>query len=1130
MQLKLLIYPLPAYTKKIIMRVKLIIILLTVFCIQLSANVFGQKVTLNERKSSLWDVLKKIEKQSGVTFFYNRKDIRQDEVSLVVKDQNLSNTLDLLFKDLPYGYEVQDQIIVLSQKDNASRMASDDARLRRSAVQERIVNGTVRDSIGTVLAGVTVTVKGSATVTTTNSLGQYRIAIPEGQTSLIFSMLGYKKREIAIGNRTTVDITLVMSQDNLDEVVVVGYGTQKKDNLTGAVSTVKGDDMVKRPVVNAASMLQGMVPGMQINQGSGEPGNESVSIRIRGVGTFSGAGSDPLVLIDGVPGRFSDVNPNDIDNVSVLKDAASASIYGSRAANGVILVTTKQGKAGKMVVQYDGNIGIYRPTKMFDLITNSAQYMELYNEARKNSNLNDGLYPQEEIDKYRNSTDPLLYPNTDWLDLIFRSKPTYIHNLSLQGGSEKTTYNVGLGYADQNGIMKGFNYKRYNVRVNLTSKISEVFKFGTNIFLKNGRTEATSNGAKDMLLSAMSQAPTYGPYVADGSGRFTSKAYPFEYNNKNPVAVLDRAFSKDTDDYTANLQGWMDVKLLDGLTWYTKGAYNFTMDKYKQYQSVLPEYFYRSGEFGDLLDLGKGLTDQDQLTIYTNLFTYLNYEKSLGDHNFKAQAGYSIEKSKYSYLQGYRQSFVDEELRELNAGGQDIMRAYGTANQWAIISYFGRLNYDYKERYLLEANLRYDGSSKFYGKNRWAAFPSFSAGWRISEEPFVKELDWNWLTNFKIRGSWGQLGNQNVYTGNYPYQALLRLTGNYSFDNSNLNPGVAQQSLNNPNIKWETTTMSNIGTDINLFRNLSISFEWYKKRTSDILRQSQVTAIVGLDAPTINDGVVENKGIELGIAYANTIKNGTLEGFQYRIGANLDKFKNKLVEYGQPDIYDYTINKNGLPIGSFYTYEVVGIFQSADEVKNSPKQFNDNTLPGDLKYRDVNGDGKIDANDRTVIDGVFPKLNYSFNFSASFKNFDFSAMLQGVYGVKSYVSSWGVTPFVQGSPPTKDWLGRWTEENPSTTMPRIYWGWSAPEKFSRASSYFVQDASYLRLKNIVLGYTLPEDLLKKMKIERLRVYFSGDNIFTATKFKGLDPERLGNGDLVQYPQNKIYSFGIQLNF
>lgn len=994
---------------------------------------------------------------------------------------------------------------------------------------QHVVKGKVRDSDGKPIEGVTVRVKNSVAETKTNGMGDYEFKSVDVGTVLIFSSVGFETREIVFnGNDQQLNVVLNNSSSSLEEVVVVGYGTQKKVNLTGAVATVSGKDMVKRPVVNPAAMLQGAIPGVQVNQGSGEPGNEGVSIRIRGKGTFSSAGSDPLVLIDGVQGKFSDVNPNDIENVSVLKDAASAAIYGSRAANGVILITTKQGKSGKTTVQYDGNVGIYKPTKMFDLITNSAQYMELYNEARKNSNLNDGLYPADIIDTYRNSSDRIKYPNTDWLGLIFQTKPTYNHNLGIQGGNERTTFNIGLGYVNQNGMIKGFNYDRYSARLNLTTKISEGIKFGTNILLKTGHTESIPGGSKDLFLSAMSQAPTYGPFLPDGSGRYTYKAYDWEYNNKNPMAVLDRKFTYNTDDYAANLQAWMEVQLFKGLSWYTKGAYNFNMDKYKDYKSTLDEYYYHSGTLGTVLDLGKGLTDQDQQTIYTNLFTYLNYDREFGSHHLKAQAGYSIEKSKYTYLQGFRQNFVDDTLTELNAGGSDIQRANGTANQWALISYFGRLNYDYQGKYLLEANMRYDGSSKFYGKNRWAAFPSFSAGWRVSEESFVKEFASGWLDNLKIRGSWGQLGNQN--TGNYPYQPVLGLTGNYSFDNSTLNSGVAQQGLNNPIIKWETTTMTDVGLDLSLFKNLDITFDWYKKRTTDILRLSQITAIVGLGAPYVNDGTVDNKGVELGITYRNQVTTGVLEGLRYQLGANLDRFKNKLVKFGEPEIGGYTIRKNGYAMDSFYTYEVMGIFQSEQEVASSPKQFNDNTLPGDLKYRDVNGDGKIDANDRTIIGGVDPKLNYSFNLSASFKGFDFSAMLQGVYGVKSYVSGWGVTPFVQGSPPTKDWLDRWTPENPSTTMPRIYWGWSAPEKFSRSSSYFIQDASYFRLKNLVLGYTLPDGLLKKYKIDRLRVYFSGDNLFTATKFKGLDPERYGNGDLVQYPQNKIYSFGVQVNF
>jgi TonB-linked SusC/RagA family outer membrane protein len=918
--------------------------------------------------------------------------------------------------------------------------------------------------------------------------------------------------------------------------VVVGYGTQKKVNLTGAVSTVSGDDLIKRPVVSPAAMLEGTMPGVQVTQSTGEPGNEGVSIRIRGNGTFSGAGSDPLVLIDGVPGNLNDLNPTNIDNVSVLKDAASASIYGSRAANGVILVTTKQGRAGKMSVQYDGNLGIYKPTKLFNLVTNSAQYMELYNEARINTGLTDPslLYTQSEIDLYRNSTDRVHYPNTDWLSLIFKTAPTQNHNLTFSGGNDKTTYNVSLGYVDENGIMRGFNYQKYSGRVNITSKVNDHIKFGTNILLKSGVTDSTPFGSEDMFLSAMSQAPTYGPYLTDGSGRLTYKAYDLEYNNKNPFGVLNNNLTHNTNDYAVSAQGWFEVQFNRDFSWYTKGAVNANFDKYKDFRSQVPEYNFITNQFATNLDLGSGLTVQDEQTIYSNLYSYLNYNHNFNGNNIKVQAGYSIEQSTYQYLQGYRKDFPDLDLRELNAGSQSVQTASGTSNQWALMSYFGRLNYNYKERYLLEGNVRYDGSSKFAPGNKWGAFPSFSAGWRVTEEPFVKKLNLNWLDNFKIRGSWGQLGNQNIvlngYGSNYPYQALMNLTGNYSFDNSSLSTGVAQTALNNLAIQWETTTMTDAGLDITLFKNFNITADWYNKTTSNILRQSQVTAVVGLSAPAVNDGVVNNKGIELGLSYNNIVRDGTFSGLTYNFGVNVDHNSNKLVKFGQQEIGNYTINENGQPWNSFYMLQVVGVFQSAAEVQNSPKQFNDNTQPGDLKYKDVNGDGKIDANDRTIIPGVFPKLNYSFNLSASWKGFDVSALFQGVYGVKDYVTGWGTIPFVQGAPPTTDWLNRWTPQNPSATMPMIYWGWSAPQKITRPSTFFLQDGSYLRLKNLVLGYTVPSKLVRKAGIDRLRVYFSGENLFTITKYPGLDPERYGSGDFLQYPQNKIYSFGVNLTF
>ncbi|WP_216848917.1 TonB-dependent receptor [Pedobacter sp. L105] len=1001
--------------------------------------------------------------------------------------------------------------------------------------QDLLIQGKVSDA-QSPLPGVAIKIQGvNAGGTSTDNDGHYVLKVSPGAV-LVFSSIGYKPQTITVGVLKTINVVLEADAKSLTEVVVVGYGTQKKVNLTGAVATVSGDDMIKRPVVNTASMLQGTMAGVQVTQSTGEPGNEGVSIRIRGNGTFSGAGSDPLVLVDGVQGNLTDINPNDIENVSVLKDAASASIYGSRAANGVILVTTKKGKSGKMVIEYSANVGIYKPTEMLKLITNSATYMDLYNEARINSGLTDvnSLYPQSQIDLYRNSTDRVHYPNTDWLSLIFKTAPTQNHNLTFSGGNEKTTYNVSLGYIDENGIMKGFNYKKYNARINLTSAVNDHIKFGTNILLKSGTTTSTPFGSEDMFLSAMSQAPTYGPYLTDGSGHLTYKAYDFEYNNKNPFGVLNNNISHNTNDYSANVQAWFQVNFTKDFSWYTKGAVNAEFDKYKDFRSQVPEYNWQTNQQATLLDLGSGLTDQDQQTIYTNLYSYLNYDHTFGSHNIKAQAGYSLEQNHYQYLQGYRKDFPDPDLRELNGGSPSVQTTYGTGNQWALMSFFGRLDYNYRERYLLEGNLRYDQSSKFSPGHRLGVFPSFSAGWRVTEEPFFKQLDLTWVDNLKVRGSWGKLGNQNIVINgngvNYPYQALLNLTGNYSFDNSSLSTGVAQSGLNNPIIQWETTTMTDIGLDLTFFKNFTLTADYYNKKTSDILRQSQVTAVVGLTAPTINDGVVDNKGVELGLTYNNKIKGGSLSGFTYSAGINLDHNTNKLVQFGQQEIGSYSINQNGQPWNSFYMLQVTGIFQTAAEVASSPKQYNDNTLPGDLKYKDVNGDGKIDDKDRTIIGGVYPKLNYSLNFSVSWKGFDLSAMMQGVYGVKYFVNNWGTIPFVQGAPPTTDWLNRWTPDNPSTTMPRIYWGGDAPQKITRASTFFLQDGSYLRLKNLVFGYTIPSAITKRAGIERLRVYFSGDNLFTATKYPGLDPERGGSGDYLQYPANKIYSLGVNVTF
>lgn len=986
---------------------------------------------------------------------------------------------------------------------------------------------TVRGKVSsgdTALSGVTILVKGTGTTTQTDASGNFSIAVP-ANAILVVTSVGYISQEVKTGSRTSLSVQLQSSSQQLGEVVVVGYGTQRKANLTGAVATVSGQELNKRVVTNPSSLLQGKVAGLQVIENSGEPGNEGIGIRIRGLGSFGN--TPPLVIIDGIPGNLSVLNPNDIASISVLKDAASAALYGNRAANGVILVTTKKGISGKLVMEYSYNLGITSPSRLLDLVTNSVEYMEMFNKARAHSG-NGNLYPQTYIDQYRNPADPVKYPNTDWQDLLFSTVNTHNHYLSVNGGSGSTNFNIGLGYVDQPGSMAGFEFKKYTLQAGLNTAVNKHIEFGLSMNLNYGNRKYPRQGASEQYLAAITQAPMYGPSIPGRPDDYTStvNSDPYNGHNKNAFAVAKYVRAVDNPyNVIANL--YLRIKPVKGLVWETRGGINYFSQKTNDFRPIVPVYNWYTGDYQANLDVGAaGLTITDNNTINPIVYSQFTYNKDIGNHTFTLLGGGQTEFFKSQQLTGQRRGFLDNSIRELNAGGAEGQTVGGTSSEWAMQSVYGRLNYSFNSRYLFEANFRYDGSSRFSEGNRWALFPSVSAGWRISQESFLKDV--TWLSELKLRGSVGRLGNQDN-VGNYPYQDNLNVTSIYPVDLSGIPiNGAIRPSLVDKNIKWETVDMANMGADIALFRNkLTITAEWFKKKTSDILRPAQIQGYLGVNAPTVNLGVLNNTGYELNIQYNNSIGD-----LKYGIGGIFQKVNNKIIKWGNTSINNTTINKDGLPYNSFYLWDWIGIFQNQEEITKSARHPT-GTKPGDLKFRDVNNDGIINSDDRVIFDGAYPKYNYSFNLNLGYKNFDFSAFIYGVEGQKQYVQRWGLEPFTQGTAPTTDWRNAWTPENKSNTLPALYI-WTYGPITNSASTFFLRDASFLRIKNIQVGYNVPAYLTKKNGVSEARFYFSGDNLFVFTDYIGLDPERTPavgqNTALVNYPQNRILSFGARIKF
>lgn len=984
---------------------------------------------------------------------------------------------------------------------------------------------------GQPIPGANIIVQGTNNGTTSNFDGNYSIKASANDI-LAVSYIGYKTVYQTVGNQTTINISMEVDASALDEVIVVGYGTQKKADITGAISNIATKDLESRAVTSMSAGLSGLAPGVQVTQGSGgRIGSNNASIKIRGIGTLNN--SNPLILVDGVASSMNDIDPNDVASIAILKDAASAAIYGSRAANGVILITTKKGKSGALTVNYNAYTGWQQATKKQGYVSDFAQWMELANENRTNGNQST-LFPQADIDEWRASDNPLTHPNVDWYDRQVGGQAfLQSHSLSVSGGSENTTYRFSLGYLDQDGLQKPNNQKRYNIRTNVESKIAKGFKLGVNIFYRwtdlNPSVNLSNGSGVDFNL-----VPSI-PDIQSPDGRWGGTQHSGVGIVFNPLWT---ATLRVQNNRSQRLLGsiYTDWEIIEGLNFKTNISLNSNTALNTRFNKTGESYNFREDALARTRDTNNASSSHTQNYLITNFYT-LDYKKSFGNHNLKALAGYQYEIYRADNVGASIQNFPGNELQVLDAGLENPS-INGNASEWAIQSYFGRLNYDYKGKYLLEGNVRTDGSSRFREGKKWGVFPSVSAGWRVSEEGFMNNV--GFINNLKFRGSWGVLGNQNI--GTYPYQATYNLNQNYSFGGSVVS-GIAQNRLANGDISWEETTTTNIGLDAALFENkLELTFEYFNRTTDGILFAQQIPLFLGAKtAPTVNLAEVVNKGFEASVNYRGSIG----ENFNFNIGGHITQLDNEVTKFFGDTFSGGTfIIQEGESFKAIRGLEADGIFQNDTEIADAATHPGA-VAPGDIRYIDQltvdtnddgipdEADGVINADDRVIIGNTIPKFLFGANIGANYKNFDFSMIIQGVSDVDTYAGGgFAYQAFNQADRGlvSNQWLNRWTPENPTNNWPRLVDG-SAYSGNRQVSSFWVNDVSYVRLKNIQVGYSLPSSTTDKFGINKLRVYLSGDNLITFTDWIwDFDPERGQTAGRPGLPNVSTISFGINLQF
>lgn len=965
------------------------------------------------------------------------------------------------------------------------------------------LRGLLVNSTHEPISGASVTGSDGISVSS-DANGNFTIELSKPDASISISHVSYDTRVVKLNGETFLRIVLQSIENTLDEVVVVGYGTQKKSNVTGAISSVNVKELESKPVLNVVEALQGTTPGLTIQQSTSQPGSRP-AINIRGINTLNN--NDPMVIIDGIIGDIQNVNMSDIENISVLKDASSAAIYGSRASNGVILITTKRGNKDSSIIRYNLNLASQTPT-FLPSIVEPWVYAELRNEALYNSGRPVQFSADQIMDFKQN------YKNTNWMKEIYKeTSPQSAHDLSISGGNNKTTYLVSGAYTQQESMLKGPDYglDRANFRSNIESQVTDRFKIG--LLAAYARNTIKDHAYwTEWIIEQATRMPSIYPILnADGTYNYPSGS------NSNALARLEKGGlrSSANDDLSGILNA--EFKILDGLKLKGMLGSQLYYNRLKENRAAIPGS-------GDLENRSTNSSQKIQ-NITSNLL--LSYDKNWGAHTLSSLAGFSYEGGTDNRFETFRIKDSNDfdimgGLQTTNTGNQEWQ------SEWSIYSFLMRLNYDYANKYMLELNIRDDFSSKFRKGNRSAWFPSMSVGWRISEEDFYSENLKNILPSVKLRTSWGLVGNNRI--ADYQYQATVNVVQGYNFGNTMF--PVASFDAVNPDLRWETTSMFNIGADLGLLKNkLTLSAEYYVNDTYDILIAIPVPSLYGAGAPIQNAGRVQNKGWEVAARYLFNTGN-----VNHTLSANISDSKNKVIDIkGTEWISGFDVNtivREGYPIHSYYAYRADGFFQNNEEVSSGPHLTGITPKPGDIRYIDKNGDGTIkEDDDRFILGNRFPRILYGINYAANWNSLDFSMFWQGVGQRNVWMRGESVEAFHNNNEgPVFDFhIDRWTTMNPHATYPRLTVGAESANNATK-SSFWIDNAAYLRLKNIQLGYTLPSEWTNKVSLNSIRIYSSIQNALTITKMKGgWDPEASdGSGRI--YPVNRTFSLGLSVNF